>query len=110
MQVATSLARLARSYTKSCTDLASLALQNNVVFLQDVKNLAKILQEKNFLATVYQNLARNLFCKFFMQEFSYLARKASFLVQDLQEKYLQDCIFCNMDFTGQIAISGTQLI
>ena len=45
-----------------------------------------------------------------MQQFSYLARKASFLVQDLQEKYLQDWIFvCKMVFTGQIAISGTQL-
>ena len=36
---------LARSCTKSCTYLASLALKMKL-FLQDTKNLARILQEK----------------------------------------------------------------
>ena len=56
-------------------NLASLALKMKL-FLQD---LDQILQE-NYL-TIF--LAR------FLQDFSYLARKASFLVQDLQD-FVQD--------------------
>ena len=50
-------ARLARSCTKSCTYLASLALENYLAIFS---------------------------CRF-LQHFSYFARKASFLVQDLQD-------------------------
>ena len=52
------------------------------LFLQDIINLAR----KNCKITRFdQNLARKLSCKFFLQDFTYLARKASFLVQDLQD-------------------------
>ena len=55
-------------------NLTSLALKMKL-FLQDMKNLARKMQD-NFLAR-------------FLQDFSYLARKALFLVQDLQH-FVQD--------------------
>ena len=90
------LARIARSCTKSCikneaflAKYKNLARKNfKIIFLQD---LIKILQE-NYLA---------FYLAIFLQDFLYLARKASFLAQDLQgmctilskilqDKYLQD--------------------
>ena len=69
-----------------------------------------------------QNLARKLSCKFFLQNsckiFSYVARKASFLVQDLQDllqdlakgKRLQDLdISCQTVFTGKTKVSVENL-
>ena len=62
-------------------------LQKMKLLLQDLKIFARVLQEKivnNFLARFDQSLARKL-CYNFLQDFSYLTRKASILVQDLQD-------------------------
>ena len=72
-------------------NLASLALKIKL-FLQDIKNLARILLEKNqdnFLARVSITSCKKIILQFFLarylQEFLCLARIASFLVQDLQD-------------------------
>ena len=104
------LARLARS----CTKIASLELKMKL-FLQDMKNLARILQEKFaiiFSCKILIKSCKKFILQFFLARFLYLARKASFLVQDLQfeckilqvlqEKYLQKFhISFKTVFTGE---------
>ena len=69
---------------KSCT--------KNEAFLQDIKNLARILQEKlqdNFLARFWSNLARKLFYIFLakiLQDFYILQEKLYF--------YYKNCKIC----------------
>ena len=75
-------------------NLASFALKMKL-FLQELKNLARTCKKKlqdNFLARYDLNLARKLSCNFFLQvlarsvqDFSILAKRASFLVQDFQD-------------------------
>ena len=69
--------------------LASLALKMKL-FLQDLKNLARKNSKIIFLQDLIKFLQENLiilqtFLARFLQHSSYLARKASFLVQDLQD-------------------------
>ena len=69
-------------------NLASLAL-NMKLFLQDIKNLARIL--KNLARKICKmiflqdliKILQKIVLQIFLQDSSYLARKASFLVQDL---------------------------
>ena len=74
-------------------NLASLALKMKL-FLQDMKNLARILQEnfaRKFSCKILIKSCKKIILQFFLarflQDFLYLARKASFLVQDLQDLY-----------------------
>ena len=81
------LVRLARSCTKSCKSWAK-----NEAFLARYKNLTKTLQENRFKIIFFQNfdhiLQENyltIFLARFLQDFVCSARKALFLVQNLQD-------------------------
>ena len=99
-------------------NLASLALKMKL-FLQDMKNLARILQDKfsrlfcrKILIKSCKKIILQFFLARFLQDFFHLARKASFLVQDLQDmckiqcKILQENnlrdvhVSCKTVFTG----------
>ena len=85
---------------KSCT--------TNEVFLQDVKNLAKIFERKEFKIIFFQDLIKTL--QIFHARVFISCKKSFIFSARLTRKILARLDFCNTDFTGQIAISGTRLI
>ena len=75
------------------------------LFLQDINNLARILQEKlqdNFLARFDRNIARKLSCKYIFQDsckiFLYLARKDSLFSASPARFIARSCKFCKKIF------------
>ena len=102
------LTRLARSCTKSCTNLVSLALKMKL-FLQDIKNLARILHaRKNCKIIFFQDLIKilqenylaNFSCKilagFFTsckKSFIFSARLTRFCARSCKNNTCKICIF-----------------